>query len=348
MKDLNNIIRIHKKLTESLSDDEQNQHQMGLNSNMDTPSFEKEIKEVWEYSKNYEPKVDFDSKKAFGRFKAEMLLEDQNKSDTKISINSEGSAKILTLGVRKWIYGLTACAAFLLVGVFFLNNDSTSPSNKYTAIEESLKVVLEDKSIVVLEKGATLNIDEQFDVNTRTTYLTGKAYFDIERNENKPFVINSEYGKIEVLGTAFNLDVDNDTVVLEVEEGLVAFTDTKNKTKELFKVGEKMIFDASSTKVVRSTIKDKAVFAWSQGGLKFINQPLSEVLIGLSDYFNVNFEYSTAQFEENSKNCPYITLTNIKEPNLTNILSVLKELSGLEYRYTNENKTVRIVNLDCN
>lgn len=349
MKQSEKILKIHKNLTERHSEQEQNAHNAWLAEHDSNKALQEDIQSVWDASLDYSPAVDFNSQKAFGLFKAKMDQENVlfNTTKTQDSKPTENNSKVISLWSKKWVYGLTACFAIALISMFFL--DQSSDSNmSYAALDYDMTVELDDHSIIVIKKGSTLTVDNNFNKKTRTTHLEGMAYFDIERNENIPFIINSKYGNVKVLGTSFNLDVNNAEVVLEVEEGLVAFSSSKSTKNELFAVGEKMVYDVAHDKVVRASVTDVATFRWMNDGLKFIDMSLPAIFTQLGDYFNVSFEFSSMELEDMAKLCPNVTLTKIKDPELSNILNTLKELSGLEYRFVNENKTVRVIGLNCN
>lgn len=338
MKELKHISRIHKKLTEGLSSSELDEHKGWLKEDSDHLDFESEIGFAWEQSEKFEPKFDFNASSAFNKFKL-----DKDSIDAKVVDNTSAKqAKVISFIPRKWVYGMTACVVVGLMSMFVFN--SPAPSAQYFAsANEKLEVSLEDRSKIVLAEGSSLDVASDFGSNTRTTTLKGKAYFDIERNEQKPFIINTENGSIEVLGTAFNLSSVGSKVVLEVEEGLVAFTN--GDKRELFKAGEKLVFD--NNKIARSSIESSAAFNWKNGNLRFIKSSLPKVFEELSDYFNVQFEFSNVTIEANAATCPPITITNIKNPELNVILDLLKDTSGLEYRMVDDNKKVRIIGLSC-
>lgn len=339
MKELKHISRIHKKLSEGLSESEINEHNAWLKEDSSHKRIESEIAFAWDHSASYEPKVDFDPEAAFNKFKFKKESIDKVADKEVLA-----KAKVVSLNPRKWIYGLTACIVFGLVSMFVFNTNEDA-SQHYTAVSSKIEVLLSDNSKIVLAEGSSLDVASDFGKDNRTTTLIGKAYFDIERNEDKPFIIETQNGNIEVLGTAFNLSSIGTEVVLEVEEGLVAFT--RDNTKELFKVGEKLVYQATSNKLDRSAVESTAVFAWKNTNLKFIKTSLPDVFIQLSNYFNIEFEYSNESLREKAKVCSPITITNIKDPQLTEILNVLKEVSGIEYRMVDEDKKVRIIGLSC-
>ena len=63
------------------------------------------------------------------------------------------------------------------------------PINQITDYNRYL--VLPDGSTIVLKAGSTLDSSAQFNGPTREVSLNGEAYFDIARDESKPFIIRT-------------------------------------------------------------------------------------------------------------------------------------------------------------
>src|SRR4029078_631833 len=67
------------------------------------------------------------------------------------------------------------------------------------------KVQLPDGTQVWLNADSRIAYNEKFQGNLREVTLEGEAYFDVVRDEKRPFVIHTAAIDIKVLGTAFNV-----------------------------------------------------------------------------------------------------------------------------------------------
>ena len=68
------------------------------------------------------------------------------------------------------------------------------------------EIILEDGSKITLNGSSKLIYPKSFEKSaTREVTLIGEAYFDVARNEQKPFLIHTPRMEIRVLGTAFNV-----------------------------------------------------------------------------------------------------------------------------------------------
>ena len=69
--------------------------------------------------------------------------------------------------------------------------------------------------------------------------LLGNALFDVSGNKERPFLIETEQARIEVLGTSFNIkSSDKSAFELAVRRGVVKGTLMMNGVQRLVKVGQ--------------------------------------------------------------------------------------------------------------
>ncbi|HEY6899958.1 MAG TPA: FecR domain-containing protein, partial [Puia sp.] len=84
----------------------------------------------------------------------------------------------------------------------------TTESNPRGADQKEL--ILADGSKIWLNAASSLKFPSQFDGPDRVVELSGEAFFEVERNSDKPFRVLIRDAKIEVLGTHFNVAAYND------------------------------------------------------------------------------------------------------------------------------------------
>jgi transmembrane sensor len=102
---------------------------------------------------------------------------------------------------------------------------------KTAAAEDSLKIELEDGSVIILGRNSRLSYPEHFDSDRRTVVLTGEAFFDIAKDRSRPFYIYSNEVITKVLGTSFRIKAfDSDSQVLvQVKTGRVSVFSKKRR-----------------------------------------------------------------------------------------------------------------------
>lgn len=101
----------------------------------------------------------------------------------------------------------------------------------------SLEINLPDKSLVILEPFSSLKYPSFFTPEQRTVFLKGEAFFDIERDTLRPFLVYANETITKVLGTSFTIKAyeGQETVEVDVKSGRVAVyakVASKKGTKE--------------------------------------------------------------------------------------------------------------------
>lgn len=92
--------------------------------------------------------------------------------------------------------------------IYYFNSKSESPAYQIVSTQRGskTKIVLEDGTSIWLNAESELRYPSTFkNQDKRVVNLKGEAYFDVERNEKKPFEVYVSDYKINVLGTSFNV-----------------------------------------------------------------------------------------------------------------------------------------------
>src|SRR5690606_19067728 len=85
----------------------------------------------------------------------------------------------------------------------------TKPENKEHLVStrngSRTRMMLPDGTLVFLNAGSELSYKEDFGMMTRSVHLKGEAYFDVTKNAEKPFLINTSTITVRVTGTILNV-----------------------------------------------------------------------------------------------------------------------------------------------
>jgi transmembrane sensor len=120
---------------------------------------------------------------------------------------------------------LVFATAFVALAVFGASLYFLSPQRSteifLTGRGEQKQIVLADGSEVVLHHTTELTVTEVLSGKPRHVTLNGEAYFHVKRNDS-PFVITTQYGIVEVMGTEFNVRVREKMLEVAVLSGRVS------------------------------------------------------------------------------------------------------------------------------
>ena len=165
------------------------------------------------------------------------------------------------------------------------------------------EVYLPDGSKIVLNVDSELTYPKAFNDSIREVTLVGEAFFDIKRNVDKPFIVNTNSIKIRVLGTSFNVksyakDKKVETTLVTGKVELIK----DEETPIILAPSQKAVFYKKENKLEIEKVKSLDVVAWKDGTLIFDKTPLEEVVVDLERKYNtkiiinsktlLNYEYT--------------------------------------------------------
>jgi len=158
------------------------------------------------------------------------------------------------------------------------------------------QLTLEDGTKVWLNAGSRLAFPAKFAGKKREVFLEGEGYFEVAHNKDMPFFVNTGEVAVKVLGTKFNIsayqtDERTETVLLE---GQVALSERSAlgllKSEMLMAPNQKASFDKNDRSMnLRIDLDVYSSIAWTEGWLRFSKQSMTDVLVKLQRYFNVQF-----------------------------------------------------------
>ena len=190
---------------------------------------------------------------------------------------------------RRWSYaaiGFSAAAAVLL-GVFLFIGRDADQWTEIAVASTQQTVVLPDGTSVTLAPGSALSYRMK---DTREVKMQGKVFFDVARDESRPFEVDADGAFVRVLGTEFMVDVtDDSSAKVYVEEGKVLFARNANAEGVVLTEGMGATLAEDAQIPVIEEKDDANSIAWQRGSFLFDQTPLSEVLDCLSDYYHVSF-----------------------------------------------------------
>jgi ferric-dicitrate binding protein FerR (iron transport regulator) len=118
-------------------------------------------------------------------------------------------------------------------------------------------VILPDGSTVVLNSGSKLKYLNDFGNEIRMVTLEGEGYFDVRKNEKKPFIVNVSGIKVKVRGTTFNVKAYPDEKSIEaslITGAIEIYKDDSSPEKKplvVLKPNQKAVFEKVSNAVVK-------------------------------------------------------------------------------------------------
>lgn len=195
---------------------------------------------------------------------------------------------------RKVMVALSGIAAVVLLTVMttvYVLQQSFRDETMNTVVVpqgQRVQLTLADGTKVWLNAKTQMEYPQSFKASRqRTVKVDGEAYFEVSKNEKKPFIVQTDKGNVEVLGTKFYISAYASTDVFETSliEGKVNIR-TADETLMLHPQDKAVL---QNGRLVRKQIEDMDVYRWREGLYCFKNLPFENVLKQLELYYDVRF-----------------------------------------------------------
>ncbi|WP_207429983.1 FecR family protein [Sabulibacter ruber] len=223
----------------------------------------------------------------------------------------------------KYAAAFVLAAGLAWLGYLQFNTSSDAWTQIATTAGQRQLIYLPDSSQVFLNENSRLRYQTAFNGSERKVELVGEGFFEVRKNPEQPFVIQSGNAQTKVLGTSFNVRAvkGESDVTVAVKTGKVAFSSLKDKKQVLLTPGFTGVLSANGSLVKKETVKETGL-AWQS--LEFENTSIKEVADQLEKYFKVSIEVPN----QNLQQCTFTG--TFENPELKEILSVLVASSDVK------------------
>ena len=184
-------------------------------------------------------------------------------------------------------------------------------------------LTLSDGTKVWLNASSSLRFPVNFDSDERVVQLTGEAYFEVSKDENRPFKVAVHGRSIRVLGTSFNVNAyrpeANITTLIsgavEVDDGI---------HRHVLNPGQQALMQDNKITVAKADL-GKAI-AWKEGYFLFNGDPVNEALEQVARWYDVDLEYQGE--------LPHFHIGGSikRDEQLRDALDMLQDVSGLHFQ----------------
>lgn len=201
--------------------------------------------------------------------------------------------------------------------------------------EVPMRLELADGTDVWLQQNTEIRYDRTFNDVDRKVELNGQAYFEVQSDKTRPFLVQSGNAELRVTGTTFNLRVEGGEMEVEVSEGSVMLTG-KNNGVAVTQQECGMVMPDGAVMHMKSPALNR--HAWRTGTFTFDNTPLREVLKSIENNFRVEVVL------EGNEDFP--VKGTFRAENAEDALTAIAKLGGGKLALpTNESPVYRLYNM---
>ncbi|NVK84769.1 MAG: FecR domain-containing protein [Cytophagia bacterium] len=238
------------------------------------------------------------------------------------------------------IFWRVAAAVIFIVSAAFLVKSLmyTAPQQMIFTAQQQTDITLPDGTLVTMKEGATLKYPEEFG-NERRVEFEGEAFFEVERDTERPFIIEADDTETLVLGTSFNLKTATSYSGFELVlvEGKVSFSTADEKV--VLTPGQRVALGPNG--LLEKTENSNLNFqAWQTGSLVFENAKMDDVFEDIGNAYNVHFELENPAFASCTLTARY------DQEDLDSILNTLEILFNTSF--TEKQDAILVSGGSCN
>jgi ferric-dicitrate binding protein FerR (iron transport regulator) len=174
---------------------------------------------------------------------------------------------------------------------------------KYNPKGQKLQITFTDGTKVKLNSDTKISYKKHFDPEKREVYLEGEAFFEVTKDSNRPFIVNTGNLSTRVLGTSFNIRAypEEQNIQVAVSTGLVAVEDhsivaqNPDNTSIILSPDEMADYNIAQKYSKVRTIDIDKITSWSNGVLVFDDPTFDEVVYTLERWYGVEFKFERSK-----------------------------------------------------
>jgi transmembrane sensor len=280
------------------------------------------------------------------------ILKDAELAETAVKPVSS----VRTLFSGNWAKLLAAAVLLFLIKTAVQQIYTYSPAGNTSTVKERhivnqtntiYKQVLPDNSVVWLSPQSTLTFPEKFAAKSRNVKMSGGCYFEVTKNPQRPFIIQSGRVVTKVWGTSFKIDDSNSSIAtVTVVTGKVSVR-RNNRSEEnispvmgadevLLLPHQKVTYQQRSNTLQTSKVTETASLQLYQHvNLSFTNIKLSQIVQVLSKTYKSDIKIDSTINGNMLMNADFNGL------NLPEVLETLQ--TSLKVSYAIQNETITLI-----
>jgi len=285
-----------------------------------------------------------ENKRFFTTLMANMSLHDAI-ADRNLSTDSEQMLSRLNAridaeegsGSRKkfiginWRYAVGAIAAAVVICFFLFKGGKNSIFDRApmevaaNTTSEVKPVSLDDGSKVWLKPNSRISYNVTGMNGKRLVKLEGNAYFDVARDENRPFTVQTENISVRVLGTAFTVESNGDGAEVVLERGSVRILSPEGTNMVTLSPNQKATYKSASGDINIEPVYASSIVTQKYNLIAMYDVTLPKMISSVEARFGVTIQY---QPETTDK---LYNISFLRTDSLGTVMAIIEYMTGIKY-----------------
>ena len=197
-----------------------------------------------------------------------------------------------------------------------------------TPIGGEYRLTLSDGTKVFLNAASELKYQVEFMGDRRVVDLDGEAYFEVHKDNQRPFVVRTKGAEVCVLGTSFNVNTygDDGRIYTTLVNGSVRVLSVKNGQEKVLTPGMQGVMNMQTGQLMVREVDVESYVAWREGRFVFRTMTLDLIMQQLQRWYDFEVFYQNLELKD------YEFRGVIKrDMDLDKVLSVIKATTNVDF-----------------
>jgi ferric-dicitrate binding protein FerR (iron transport regulator) len=174
--------------------------------------------------------------------------------------------------------------------------------------DQAKTLILSDGTSIVLQPHSQLEYPKIFATDLREVTLTGEAFFEVQKDAKRPFMVRTNEIVTRVLGTSFTVRSFNEenNVVVQVKTGKVSVFKGKEKDTPganesvegvVLMPNQQVIYERAEGRMTKSLVENPSVLIpIAKQEFEFVDTPVKDVFHAIEQAYGVDIVYDEETF----------------------------------------------------
>lgn len=214
-------------------------------------------------------------------------------SDLKLDTFSSPEKKSLHIDIWKAVSIVASLALLFTLSWMQLGKQQDSIGKLQSVLVpagQRVQLVLADGTRVWLNSKTTFTYPTSFGDEIREVVLDGEGFFEVTRNEEKPFIVKTKEYTVEVLGTTFNVSAYNNiagSFETSLLEGAVNVFSTNDEARSVTLKPQEKVMEVNGV-LQKDMIGNADYFRWKDGLICLDDEPFESLMRRFSAYYDIH------------------------------------------------------------
>lgn len=195
------------------------------------------------------------------------------------------------------------------------------------------KLTLSDGSVVWVNSESEITYPVTFSANIREITLKGEAFFEIKKDNNRPFIVRTSQFDIRVTGTQFNVrSYPEDIASATLAQGSIQLEESNHITR--LKPGQQASLINGKIQVQEIDLEES--IAWRYEAFCFKQRPLESILNEIARWYDIEIFYQNNEVRNYHFTAWFRRSTPIQE-----LIDILEKTEQIKLELKGKTLTVR-------